>query len=89
MLPGFPDTTQDADLFVEKSPRNGQALVRALREIGFELTEEQAEEVRVGRDFIQLRNGPFDLAACPRRGCGREPDAATGALALDANACGT
>ena len=30
ILLGFPDTTQDADLFVEKSPANGRALVAAL-----------------------------------------------------------
>ena len=27
ILLGYPDTTQDADLFVEKSPANGQAIV--------------------------------------------------------------
>src|SRR5690242_18580933 len=61
ILLGFPDTTQDADLFVEKTPENGAALVKALSELGFELTEEQAEEVRRGKDFVQLKNGPFDL----------------------------
>ena len=30
ILLGFPDTTQDADIFVEKAPENGQALVAAL-----------------------------------------------------------
>src|SRR5512146_46982 len=34
ILLGFPDTTQDADLFVEKSPENGRALVGALRDLG-------------------------------------------------------
>lgn len=34
ILLGFPDTTQDADLYVEKSESNGVALVIALREIG-------------------------------------------------------
>lgn len=61
ILLGFPDTTQDADVFVEKSPRNGEALVVALRELGFALTEEQAADVRRGKDFVQLKNGPFDL----------------------------
>ncbi len=61
ILLGFPDTTQDADLFVQKSEANGQALVRALREIGFELTDEQAGEIQRGKDFVQLKNGPFDL----------------------------
>lgn len=61
ILLGFPDTTQDADLFVEKSETNGQALVRALLELGFTLTAEQAAEVVRGKDFIQLKDGPFDL----------------------------
>ena len=61
ILLGFPDTTQDADIFVEKTPENGAALVVALRELGFGLTDPQAAEVQRGKDFIQLRNGPFDL----------------------------
>jgi len=61
ILLGFPDTTQDADLFVEKTAENCAALVEALRELGFALNEAQAAEVRRGKDFIQLKNGPFDL----------------------------
>jgi hypothetical protein len=37
ILLGFPDTTQEAVLFLEKSPANGAALVPALRELGFTL----------------------------------------------------
>jgi hypothetical protein len=61
ILLGFPDTTQDADLFVEKSPANCRALGRALIELGFALTPEQTAEIERGKDFIQLKNGPFDL----------------------------
>src|SRR5438874_11361119 len=61
VLLGFPDTTQDADLFVEKSPANGLALTAALREIGFDLTDEQSQQIVRGKDFVQLKNGPFDL----------------------------
>jgi hypothetical protein len=61
ILLGFPDTTQDADVFVEKSERNGVALVQALLELGFELSPTQADEIRRGKDFVQLKNGPFDL----------------------------
>jgi hypothetical protein len=61
ILLGYPDTTQDADLFVEKGDRNGRALVAALRELGFDLSEPQAEQIRRGKDFVQLKNGPFDL----------------------------
>ena len=61
VLLGFPDTTQDVDLFVDKTPENGRALAAALVELGFALTREQAGEVEGGKDFIQLRNGPFDV----------------------------
>ena len=61
ILLGFPDTTQDADLFVERSPGNGTALVAAVRELGFNLTDEQGAEIVRGKDFVQLKNGPFDL----------------------------
>lgn len=61
ILLGFPDTTQDADLFLEKSERNGGAAVQALRELGFDLTDDQAAEIVRGKDFVQLKNGPFDL----------------------------
>jgi hypothetical protein len=61
ILLGFPDTTQDADLFVEKSAENGRRVTAALRELGFILTNDQAAEMERGKDFIQLKNGPFDL----------------------------
>ncbi len=61
ILLGFPDTTQDADLFVDKGAANGAALVAALRDLEFRLDESQAEDIRRGKDFVQLKNGPFDL----------------------------
>ena len=61
ILLGYPDTTQDADLFVEKTVANGSATARALRELGFELTDAQAAEIEGGKDFVQLKSGPFDL----------------------------
>ena len=61
ILHGFPDTTQDAVLFVEKHPENGAALVAALRELGFDLTATQSAEIVRGKDFVQLKAGPFDL----------------------------
>ena len=61
ILLGFPDTTQDADLFVDRSIENGRALAAALIALGFALTPDQAAEIERGKDFIQLKNGPFDL----------------------------
>lgn len=61
ILLGYPDTTQDADLFVARDPANGRALAAALQDIGFSLTAAQTAEVERGKDFIQIKNGPFDL----------------------------
>jgi len=61
ILLGYPDTTQDTDLFVDRDPANGRALAAALRELGFALAPEQEAEIVRGKDFIQLKNGPFDL----------------------------
>jgi hypothetical protein len=61
VLLGYPDTTQQVELFVDKNAINFETLVQALRDLGFSLTEEQAQEIRRGKDFIQLKNGPFDL----------------------------
>lgn len=61
ILLGFPDTTQDADLFPDKSPENGRSLVAALRELGFDLSVERMGEIERGKDFVQLKCGPFDL----------------------------
>jgi hypothetical protein len=61
ILLGYPDTTQDADVFVAKDAENGAALVLALRELGFALTTAEEADIRRGKDFVQLKNGPFDL----------------------------
>lgn len=61
ILLGFPDSGSAVELFVEKSPQNGRALVAALRELGFDLQQNQIADIERGRDFVQLKNGPFDL----------------------------
>lgn len=58
---GYPDTTQDVDLYVEKSLENGQAIVTALTEIGFDISDEERDQIVRGKDFIQLKNGPYDV----------------------------
>jgi hypothetical protein len=61
ILLGYSDTTQDVDLFVDRQPENCKKIVAALLEMGFRLTEPEQGEIRRGKDFVQLRNGPFDL----------------------------
>lgn len=61
ILLGYPAATQDVDLFPAKSIENGEKLIKALRELEFEITEETAEMIIKGVDFVQLKQGPFDL----------------------------
>jgi hypothetical protein len=61
ILLGFPDTTQDADVFCLKDPANGHAIVAALADLGFPLSEPEREAIARGKDFVQLKSGPFDL----------------------------
>jgi len=61
ILLGYSDTTQDVDLYVDKNSENCEKLVAALLQLEFRLTEKEQEEIRRGKDFIQLRNGPFDV----------------------------
>lgn len=61
ILLGYPDTTQDVVLFLYKSPENCRAAVAALGDLGFGLTDAEAAEIARGKDFVQLRAGPFDL----------------------------
>lgn len=61
ILLGYPDTTQEVELFIEKSPQNGRALVAALIEVAFTFTETMQAETERGKDFVQMKDGPFDL----------------------------
>ena len=61
VLHGFPDTTQDVDIFPRVDTRNVQALIEALTELGFTIDRASADEIARGKDFAQLRNGPFDV----------------------------
>ena len=61
ILLGFPDTTQDSDLFLEKSPENGRAAVVALQSLGFELSPDEIAQIERGKDFVQIKRGPFDV----------------------------
>lgn len=61
ILYGFPDTTQDVDLFPKKDKSNGNRIVRALKELGFEIDKILGKAIIEGKDFIQIRGGPFDL----------------------------
>src|SRR5512135_2393330 len=61
ILLGFPGTTQDVDVFVDKTPENSERIIRALRAVGFPIDETLAGEIRKGKDFVQVKTGPFDV----------------------------
>ncbi len=61
ILLGYPGTTQDVDLFPAKNEENGRRMVSSLIELGFTLDAGTQAEIIRGKDFIQLKNGPFDL----------------------------
>ncbi len=46
----------------------------ALRELGFALTPEQSAEIERGKDFVQLKNGPFDLDIASKEASNRQKD---------------
>lgn len=58
---GYPAATQDVDLFPRKSPENGEKIVEALRELKFPIDDPTAQKIIAGVDFVQLKDGPFDL----------------------------
>src|SRR5665213_33549 len=61
ILLGYPGTTQDVDIFPAKSEHNGRLIVSALIRLGFTLDEPTQAEIIRGKDFVQLKNGPFHL----------------------------
>ena len=58
---GYPDTTQDADLFPEKTPENGRRIAAALRDLSFPVDETLERDLVAGKDFVQIRTGPYDV----------------------------
>ena len=61
ILLGYPGTTQDVDVFPARSADNGRRIVAALRKIGFEVGPELEREIVAGKDFVQIKTGPFDV----------------------------
>jgi len=61
ILYGYPGTTQDIDVFPQKEKSNCEKLMMALIELGFNLDKNLKEAILSGKDFIQIRGGPFPL----------------------------
>lgn len=58
ILLGYPETTQDADLFPEKSETNGRAMVAALRELSFTLSENEIAEIEAWSRRVTVEGFP-------------------------------
>lgn len=61
ILLGYPGTTLDLDLFAPKDRRNAARCIEALTKIGFNLDVETREALLAGKDFVQIKDGPFDV----------------------------
>jgi hypothetical protein len=61
ILLGYPGTTQDVDVFPRKDAENGRRIVAALNELGFVIDGVLETEIIRGKDFVQIKNGPFDI----------------------------
>jgi hypothetical protein len=61
ILLGYPETTQDVDIFLPRSHENAQRVVRALRELGFELDAATTMSILSGSEIVLLKEGPFAL----------------------------
>lgn len=61
ILLGYPSTTQDVDVYPRKDAENGRRIVAALLELGFELDQQLQAEITRGKDFVQIKSGPFDV----------------------------
>ena len=61
ILLGYPGTTQDVDVFPRKDNENGRRIVAALTELGFAVDASLQAEIIRGKDFVQIKNGPFDI----------------------------
>jgi hypothetical protein len=61
ILLGYPGTTQDVDIFPRKHDENGRRIVAALIELGFVINNELESDIIRGKDFVQIKSGPFDI----------------------------
>ncbi len=58
---GYPGATQDVDLFPRKGLENAKGILKALRDLGFPVNEFAERDILNGKDFVQIKNGPYEL----------------------------
>jgi hypothetical protein len=61
ILLGYPDTTQDVDVFLPRSRKNAERVLAALKTLGFPLDAVTTMSILTGSEIILLKGGPFAL----------------------------
>lgn len=61
ILLGYPETTQDVDIFLPRSRENAERVLRALRALGFHLDPALTVSILTGSEIILMKGGPFAL----------------------------
>ena len=61
ILLGYPDTSQDIDVFLPRSRENAERVLAALRTLGFTLDAATTVSIVAGSEIILLTGGPFAL----------------------------
>src|ERR1700741_973071 len=61
ILLGYPDTTQDVDVFLPRSLDNAERVLSALRALGFPLDAATTMSILTGGEIVLLKGGPFAL----------------------------
>jgi hypothetical protein len=61
ILLGYPDTTQDVDIFLPVSEANAERVLRALRTLGFNLDAALTVTILQGSEIVLMKGGPFAL----------------------------
>jgi hypothetical protein len=61
ILLGYPETTQDVDIFLPRSRENAERVLRALAALGFRLDPMATVSILGGSEIVLLKGGPFAL----------------------------
>lgn len=61
ILLGYPETTQDVDIFLPRSRENAERVLRALRRLGFQLDAAATMSILTASEIVLLKAGPFAL----------------------------
>jgi hypothetical protein len=61
ILLGYPDTSQDVDVFLPRSRENAERVLAALAKLGFALDAMATMSILTGSEIVLLKGGPFAL----------------------------